>query len=296
MISRSLHIALMALIYLITPIVLPACSVVTDTVIVLPGTKENFASEYLLKAPVNRYRDKFFETDLGDYKVTNLNISRRSSGEKKLVDVGPRDSLLLNGIFFGEWQSSRTALYSFSRERTFKFNLLDHSNTTVIHASCRYVSRQSKEQEISKFGFGKTKDNRRSGDEEKWLSSAMQCDLKQEQYNFSLNLLSEKDKEISVELISDYSRYDLKRPDQYKKIMKTSDGKTRTYQIQQTSVVEALRITHAGKDVGSITFTSPIQRISVSKSLPENTKQVLLAAGYGLVISSWLDRHWLGRT
>lgn len=204
---------------LIPLMMLSACSS-TPIATELPNYFESRARAVEVNRPTLLFRDKFYNVDIGDFKVSNANISQPVISEQKYeVNKKRRNNTLYNFIFKNELniETVDVSTIANSQKRSFSFDI-EFSAESLFQSSCEInsVRHSKKESESNSIRIGSKSKWKSSGGpvitegEGTWQFSNAQCELSYHGQNWQLQLLAFKDKVPQLSLTSGNSQYRLK--------------------------------------------------------------------------------------
>ncbi|MEM7377045.1 MAG: hypothetical protein AAF460_05995 [Pseudomonadota bacterium] len=191
---------------------LSACVTVGYQTVVLDAQFENGATRIAAVAPVNRYRDDFFNVALGPYQVDALAVgdtevlySGREAGqvERKATVDNTGWNLILNQAFIGEWVTYRQ--YRTEDEYTLSF-ALDTPSGQRVNTRCVVNNTGLENEEASRLEVSSLAEDaprNRAVAYGEWLATRVICTLRQGDQTWFLRTVQQTDQPPKVDLVGD---------------------------------------------------------------------------------------------
>ncbi len=284
----------------LTPILLSACVVTRGEyrTIVLDEGFELRASKIEVKAPVRRYKAKFYNVPLGEYQSTNVAIektvsTRASETEQEPIRRKTVDNTFWNLILNQEFNIEKVTYDQYRIEDQGGFSYaIAQSNGPSINSTCVTNSVFLENSEVSRTQIGLSGNDKASkveyyGD---WLASRLICTINDADQSWTLEYY--KTAEGTPKL-------SITRPGSALNVVAVAESSTNSISTAgRTPTVPAAAI--VGDKIPGISIQNDTQQLAavslvegnnviwLSPDLSNNDRLMLVAASYGLILDSWL--------
>lgn len=283
-----------------------ACQIIVDSSIQLSDEFVAGADEYLLKKPNWLFSDKFYEAEIGNYRATRVNTSRLQKEKHIKISNEIEHHSLFNLLFKGRLQVDGYSVDKFeiTRTRDFSYHVEDLQATTKVVSTCQSANLFHREIAKRVYSVGsKKRKNKNKGESredkrsEGWVSTAMSCDLVHGDRHWRVSLVSVDDQPAQIEVESESESFIVEEVTGLERVLANSSGEKTTEHLENGTPWEysGASIGLHGEQVGAISFTNPNARLWIARDLPLEMREVLLGAGYGLILFTWLTDDWVNQ-
>ncbi|WMW79731.1 hypothetical protein RF679_13860 [Undibacterium cyanobacteriorum] len=286
---------------------LSACQTVQDQRIPLPNGFEQNAEVIAVRKPIAQYKDQHFEQNTPQFLVHSMNISRsRSQRSEQFFSSSGVSGIQLNGadrftrFLWNEVLGMRPSIrqqYKLSSEREYRFQVVPNVTSNLTPEP---VDVQCQLYQLSDVTFIERQERDRKGNDRSSTSTStdrlygfLRCELMLENQVWQLSLDAEGTQLPTIQLgrpisesATDYYTVEHEKGNQF---LVNGQWRDMPFQIAKTSGL------HFFKDqahMAAMSFEGQTPKVWLEKSNSPNTKKILFAASYSLMMYDWLDREW----
>lgn len=277
----TLHILLIA-----------GCTTVIDRSIQLPDEFVANAERFSLKSPSRRHAGTVFSHQMGAYDTTALKVGKLTTVNKKHTNTSyDGTNTLLDWFTSGKISTREINEYDVTQNQSYSF---DFRKEELIIASSECQSfRLGLQQTAENLTSTKSRqiDNRSYLKRRKTLLVCT-IDIHNKQWQLILNF--EKNQPVSVELKADTVAYRFEEISEVYALLENRKGEVRQHDLPQRFTPFAGAGVFNGQDrqVAAVSLNSGVSDIWVEKQESVAIQELMLTAGYALILNSWLDADW----
>ena len=266
--------------------------------VALSESFEADATRIIVRAPVRRYRDSFYNVDAGQYQVRDTEIGKtetvradRSAGPERTI---VEDDSLWNLLINGDLTIEKVAYDQYRVDDTsgFSFRVADNSRRGA-EARCVRNTVSFENEETGRFavGVGEISDDEAVQRYGEWLASRLSCSVKSGTQEWVLTLFTSKASEPSIEInragkklvgrVLDYAVADAPGIGGR---LPVQDPGLRTSGNRFAGV----SISQAGEQLAAVSMARGNSTIWLGATSNVEEQPMLVATGYALILNDWL--------
>lgn len=272
-------------------LLIAGCATVVEKSIQLPDEFAVNAERYSLKSPSWRYPGAVFSHDMGEYDTSALKVGQVITTDRNHTAKSFDDSSLLDWLVSRELPAREIIEYDVTQNQSYSYGI--RKNEMVIGSS-KCESFRLTLQEIEK-------NNNLSGSRQlndfihltrKKTLLVCAIDLHNKQWELILKL--EKDHPASLELKAQDVVYRIEEISDVYAVLKDKKGQTREHDLSKkfTSFAGAGVFNNNGQQIAAVSFIGDLNNIWIDKQESMAVQELMLTAGYALILNNWLDDNW----
>jgi hypothetical protein len=282
---------------------LTACASTIDRRVSLSDEFEFHSEVYAIDAPTWMIPDSVYNKKIGGYSVIETDTSSRRSKDK-LLSSNVKENLINFFVFGDKDLYNKVEEFEVVSTKNFSFSI-KNAKADLSRSQCKITSisiderkealittRDKNESEIPSFSSSDSVNTRAAR-----TSTALSCEIKQDDEVYNLNLFSNKNRKTNVTLSSDTDEIIIEDIDLYIVLEINTDYNDENtdsddlYYPRHYAVNSGIGLYMNAEQVSALSFVGK-PRIWLKDNLPEDKKQLFLTVNYSLLMFNWLDRAW----
>jgi len=282
---------------------LTACATTIDRRILLPDEFELHSVAYDIEAPTWMIPDSVYNKKIGDYSVIDADTSFRRSKDK-LISSDVKENLISFFVFGDKDLYNKVEEFEVVSTKDFSF-IIKNDRSNLSRSQCKITSisidertealittKDNDERDFPNFSANDSANNRFAR-----TSTALSCEIKQDEKVYNLNLFSNENRKVNVALSSDIEEIIIENIDQYIVLEINADYNDKNtdsddlYYPRRYAINSGLGLYMNAEQVSALSFVGK-PRVWFKDNLPEDKKQLFLTVNYSLLMFNWLDSAW----
>ncbi len=282
-------------------LLISACAISNFSYRTIPLSSEFIASASRIeaKAPIRRYKDSFFNIELGRFQVENVNVGKSSKSKlsNKAEKTTSEDNSLWNFLIYQKVKFENVVYEQFRYEesKNFSFSLIRLGQETA-DAQCTISTLMLENNEVSRTSIGvwnDDSDDRTVQHFGEWLSTRLSCAISHQGKVLRFSKL---------DVVNSLSVFEVEQPD--RQYLVEALPAVYTEEPRQAGVAGAsaeqypsdgpitagLAVFRGDQQLAAASLVNGNNALWINQDTPESEQVVLVSMLYGLVLSSWLTQ------
>lgn len=292
---------------LCTLLTLSACQSVQDQRIPLSASFSQNAEVITVRKPIAQYKDQHFEQATSNFLVRGMNIARGHSerseqffSQSGLSGIQLQSADRFTRFLWNEILGMRPMLrqqYKLAREREFHFQVAQNLDSNVsprpIDVQCQLYQLDDVAQVEREGRDRKGNDLKSVSTDSRRLYSFLRCELNQNEkfWHLSLDMNQNQAPQIQLGLPISESAHDFFVIEHEQKNQYLVGGQWRDSNIP-FAALSGLHVYKNDTQVAALSFEGQTPKVWLNKSNDQETKKLLFAASYAILMYDWLDQEW----